>query len=231
MPASGYVTASAQLAASRPTSNSTLSPPLSQRPHLDTWYNVCNSHGLGSLPMSLWLFFDVGPRSQMTAKAASNAHCCLDQDRGSPCEGRGALPLLSSRCRSSARTPCLARLKSSGSSLPSHRDPLLLPMEYLNMVIRVSRCSSRRLWQTLCLVDELACLACLSGQASESCVLRLNLCEREVLRTRTRIQAGQAASKIDAALQNSSVGLTETQTYVAFPVRTLHIGRHGETNG
>lgn len=190
---SGHVTASAQLAASRPTSNLTLSPPLCQRPHSDTWNNVLHSHGLRSLPMSLWLFFDVGPRSQMAEKVvASSAHCCLDQDCGSPCEGRGALPLLSSRCRSSARTPCLARLKCSGSSLPSRRDPLLLPMEYLNMVIRVSRCSSRRLWQTLCLVDELACL---SGQASESCVLRVNLCEREVLRTRKRIKAGQAASR------------------------------------
>lgn len=34
---SSYVTVSARLAPSRPTSNFTLSPPRSQRPHPDTW--------------------------------------------------------------------------------------------------------------------------------------------------------------------------------------------------
>jgi hypothetical protein len=52
----------------------------SQRPHLDTWYKASISHGLRSLAMTLSLFFDVGPRSQITAKVAANtAHHCLGQ--------------------------------------------------------------------------------------------------------------------------------------------------------
>lgn len=66
---SSYVTASARLAASRPTSNFTLSPPRSQRPHPDTWYKAFISHGLHSLAMTLWLFFDVGPRPQTAARS------------------------------------------------------------------------------------------------------------------------------------------------------------------
>jgi hypothetical protein len=76
---SSYVTASARLAASRPTSNFTLSPPRSQRPRPDTWYKAFISHGLRSLAMTLWLFFDVGPRSQTAAKVVSSAHCYLSQ--------------------------------------------------------------------------------------------------------------------------------------------------------